>query len=518
MNGYYAYVRVSTAKQGEKGVSLQEQKTAITNYAARHGLKIREWFEERETAAKRGRPAFTRIIGLLRKGKARGLVVHKIDRSARNLRDWADLGELIDAGVEIHFANESLDLQSRGGRLSADIQAVVAADFIRNLREETRKGFYGRLKQGLYPIPAPIGYLDRGKGKPKEIDPVKGPLVRKAFELYATGDYSLLSLREELIRLGLQNRNCMALTRNGIATLLHNPFYIGLIRIRRTNETFAGVHEPLVAKSLFDRVGLVLSGKASRRSKRNGFLFRKLLRCKNCGYSLIGERQKGHVYYRCHTRTCPRACVREEAVEEALFEALRPTEFLPDEYAVLKRKVNEFRRDFSVERAYQSQALHLSLSKVKARLSGLVDAYAEGAIERDLFEERKQALLLERKDIEEKMAESGAGSLRTIDRMEKFLELTKSPRTIYESGNDEEKRDLVQETTSNRLVDGKRVVVRLSPEYLILAERRSYQYGDPFRDRPRSGINLPKGTSDQPFPYLALLLQKLYRLLSQKEE
>lgn len=75
---------------------------------------------------------------------------HKIDRGARNLKDWANLGDLIDGGVEVHFAHESLDMNSRGGRLSADIQAVVAADFIRNLRQETRKGFYGRLKQGIY--------------------------------------------------------------------------------------------------------------------------------------------------------------------------------------------------------------------------------------------------------------------------------------------------------------------------------------------------------------------------------
>lgn len=101
----------------------------------------------------------------LRGGKAKGIILHKLDRGARNLRDWAAIGELSDQGVEIHFVNESLDLQSRGGRLSADIQAVVAADYIRNLREETRKGFYGRLKQGLYPLRAPLGYLDQGKGK-----------------------------------------------------------------------------------------------------------------------------------------------------------------------------------------------------------------------------------------------------------------------------------------------------------------------------------------------------------------
>src|SRR5437764_928761 len=158
MKTVYAYIRVSTVKQGERGSSLQEQRTAIEGYARRQDLAISEWFEEKETAAKRGRTVFNRMLKLLDKGAAAGVIIHKIDRGARNLRDWADLAELIDRGTEVHFAHESLDLQSRGGRLSADIQAVVAADFIRNLRDEVRKGFMGRLRQGLYPLPAPHGY------------------------------------------------------------------------------------------------------------------------------------------------------------------------------------------------------------------------------------------------------------------------------------------------------------------------------------------------------------------------
>src|SRR3569832_103028 len=172
MKEFYGYIRVSTVKQGEKGVSLPEQKDAISRFAERNGLRISQWFEERVTAAKRGRPVFNEMLRLLKAHKAAGVVIHKIDRSARNLRDWADLIELSDRGIEIQVATENLDLRSRGGRLSADIQAVVAADFIRNLREETRKGFYGRLKQGLYPLAAPVGYLDRGRGKPKEPDPM----------------------------------------------------------------------------------------------------------------------------------------------------------------------------------------------------------------------------------------------------------------------------------------------------------------------------------------------------------
>src|SRR5208337_5676781 len=112
----------------------------------------------------------------------------------------------------------SLDLNTRGGRLSADIQAVVAADFIRNLREETKKGFYGRLKQGLYPIWAPIGYLDCGGGKVKVPDPKMAGFVREAFELYATGNYSLPRLVEEMYTRGLRNRRGSKVSLNGMST------------------------------------------------------------------------------------------------------------------------------------------------------------------------------------------------------------------------------------------------------------------------------------------------------------
>jgi len=159
MKTCFAYVRVSTVKQGD-GVSLEAQREAIEYYARRHNLKISNWFEEKETAAKSGHPIFNRMLKQLRQGKARGLIMHKIDRSARNFADWAKIGDLADAGIEIFFATESLDFHSRGGRLTADIQAVIAADYIRNLKEETRKGIRGRLKQGLYPFPAPLGYVN----------------------------------------------------------------------------------------------------------------------------------------------------------------------------------------------------------------------------------------------------------------------------------------------------------------------------------------------------------------------
>jgi DNA invertase Pin-like site-specific DNA recombinase len=496
MKYFFAYIRVSTVKQGEHGVSLQEQRDAIQRHALRNGLTVITWFEEKETAAKRGRPIFNMMLKRLKKWEAQGVIIHKIDRSARNLKDWADLGELIDQGIDVQFATESLDLRSRGGRLSADIQAVVAADFIRNLREETRKGFYGRLKQGLYPLPAPLGYKDNGAGKIKELDPAKAPLVRKAFELYGTNRYNLDTLGEELHRLGLRNRNGGRVSRNGLSTMLNNSFYMGLIRIYRTSETFAGNHQPLVSRSLFDRVQRVLRGKTNTRIQRHEFLFRRLLRCAHCGYSLIGERQKGHIYYRCHVNTCPTRTIREEEVQTEIVRTLRLLQFAQEEKDYFTQRVMLLRKNWAHEREARIRALSLTLAQVNDRLGRLTDAYVDGTIERSLFEQRKTALLLEQKDLENGLTDLQTGAPSLPDRLVEFLELAGSAYLTYNVGLPEEKRNLIEIVTSNREVAQKNVIVKLNLPFSEVATRFENSNGTPERDIPRTWDRLILTLSD----------------------
>jgi DNA invertase Pin-like site-specific DNA recombinase len=484
MNQFYGYIRVSTVRQGE-GVSLPQQKDAITQYAQRHSLEISEWFEELETAAKSGRPIFSKMIKDLKAGKARGVIIHKIDRSARNLRDWADLGELIDRGVEVHFANESLDLHSRGGRLSADIQAVVAADYIRNLREETKKGFWGRLKQGLYPMPAPLGYQNNGKGKPKTPDPKTGPLVRKAFELYATGRYNLSSLSQELYRLGLALHG-KPIGRNRLSEILNNPFHMGLIRIKLTNETFSGVHQPLVSRQMFERVQRILQGKVNTSAFKHDFCYRRRLTCKQCGYSLIGERQKGHVYYRCQIADCPTTCIREEVVEGAVLDQFIRLRFSQEENAWFRPKLAQMRLRNADEQENVVGAINLQIGQLDDRLNRLTDAYIDRVIEKDLFEQRKNALLVERKDLEQRLAEWRTGRRNPADELLCFLERADGAYFAYKLGLQEEKRDLLDTLTSNRLVSGKSPEIMLTLPFNEVANRCECKNGCPRRDIPRT--------------------------------
>ncbi len=483
---YFGYIRVSTAKQGEKGVSLQEQHDAIALYAQRFGLELCQWFEERESAAKRGRPLFAQMLVGLRRGEAQGVVIHKIDRSARNLKDWADLGELIDSGIEVHFANESLDLHTRGGRLSADIQAVVAADYIRNLREETKKGFYGRLKQGVYPLPAPIGYLDRGKGRVKEPDPIAAPIISKAFELYETGGYSLNRLLEEVTRRGLRNRHGTALSLTGLSTVLNNPFYAGLIRIRRTGEMFAGNHRPLVRKLVFDRVSSILRGKTVDRLVRHDFTYRRLVRCTGCKRSLIGELQKSHVYYRCQTRGCPTKTVREELIDTVITRMMTQLEFDNSELECFQERVKELRMTHDVQCEEQLRSCRLQLDGVKARLNRLTDALLDGLIEKLPFEERRATLGVEEKEIQATISGLEAGINDSLRQLERFLELVKNAPFVYKQANPGEKRELLRNLTSNLSVTGKNVSVEPKASVSVLLNRPKLSHGAPSRDVHRT--------------------------------
>jgi site-specific DNA recombinase len=476
---YFSYVRVSTQRQGEHGTSLAEQQAAIERYSRRFNLSIVKQFEERETAAKLGRPVFLEMLRALKMGKASGLVIHKIDRSARNLKDWADLGALIDKGIEVHFANESLDLNSRGGRLSADIQAVVAADYIRNLREETKKGIYGRLRQGLYPFPAPLGYLNRGKGNPKTLDLVRAPLVKQTFEFYAGGSCGLNALVEKMYELGLKSKTGRKLSRNGLVSILKNPFYMGLIKIESTGELFAGRHQPLVPKSLFDEVQLVFAGKRVKKKTRHFFMFRRLISCKKCGRLLIAEKQKRYVYYRCQTRICPQKTMREDEIEQKLLDIFEKLQLTGEEYQFLREEAEKYRDEEPQRIESAKKQLSMEVENIKIRLAKLADAYVDEVFDRETYLVKKNELVLREREIKEKIESLSVDEADYFQKFREFLELVKSAYLSYKIASGEEKREMVQIAFSNFQVEGKSLLIKLEKPFEIVLERVSVPYGSP---------------------------------------
>ncbi len=509
MKKYFGYIRVSTVRQSEKGASLAEQKIAIEAYAAKQGLFISEWFEETETAAKVGRRLFRRMLARLVKGEAVGVVIHKVDRGARNLADWAELGNLMDQGIPVHFAHEALDLSSRGGRLSADIQAVVAADYIRNLRQEVKKGMYGRLRQGFFPFGAPPGYCDNGKGMLKTIHPVQGPLVKEAFTRYASGHYGLKELLAYMTGKGLRGARGQKLFVSNFSKMLHNRFYYGLVTVR--GETYVGKHEPLISKRLFDECRAVAEGRTFVRQPiptRSEFLFRRLAHCASCGRALYGERQKGRVYYRCHSGSCKGTCVREDYFRDALKGHLSklPHRDALNEILQLHFELDE-KKKMQGERE-REKAWTLRTNNAHALKERLTDLLIDGTLLKESYETRmadvnNTLLCIE---VEKNKAKEGDGARKA--RAKKFLELVNALYVLPETENAANHRDILRMTISNASVHQKSIEFTWEKPFQTLFEGEGFHGGAPNRKPYRKTIQNVT-SSDEAHTFTEKLLDSL---------
>jgi hypothetical protein len=366
------------------------------------------------------------------------------------------------------------------------MMAVIATDYIRNLRDETLKGIRGRLRQGLYPMTAPIGYLDTGRGNPKKPDPIAAPLVRYAFERYAAGMVGLHDLRDDLNRKGLRNKRGGELSLNGLSTMLNNPFYIGIIRMRRWDEMFPGIHEPIIEVELFRRVQAILNERSPKKIDLHTFSYRRLITCKHCGRTLIGERQKGHVYYRCHTRGCPTTCVREEAIDTAVINTLVRLPRREEEIAPLAEALKKHQETKAHDVRQTAAAIRGRLGQVERRLESLADEWIDQMIDRETYEEMREKLLFDRQDLRNKIDGVKRAGVATASHAAGYLERTKVAYLSYKSANPQKKRELLLELTSNRRVFGKNVEIELDIPYSRIAEWAVFASGDPKQETART--------------------------------
>jgi site-specific DNA recombinase len=286
--------------------------------------------------------------------------------------------------------------------------------------------------------------------------------------------------------MGLRSKNGGKLSTNGMCKLLHKPFYIGIIRIERTGEVYPGAHAPLISKSLFDKVQSLLNHKSVPRQTVHRFLFNKLLTCQECNYKRIAESQKGIIYYRCHTPDCSQKTIREDAVEEQFVELLKNMTFGEEENRFFREQIRESYRTSEEFQKARTQALTLQLETVQSRLSNLTDTYLDQLIEKEVFVEKKNSLILEEKAIREQLASLDESGMKIIKKVEDFLELANNAYLSYKSATHEEKRERVKIVTSNFFIKDKTVLFKLNYPFEVLINCESVSHGGAYRYTPRT--------------------------------
>ena len=195
------------------------------------------------------------------------ILVEKTDRLYRNFRDY---GTIEDLGVTIHFVKENTVLapDSRSSeKFMHNIKVVLARNYVDNLSEKVKKGLNEKAEQGHWPDVAHVGYVNNRVTRRIDVDPVRGPLIARVLELYATGEHSLKLLAKRAYEIGLRHcRSDRRMTISELHRMLQDPIYVGDFKWR--GKVRKGSHEPLVTRATFERVQEVLGGKPRPRNKR----------------------------------------------------------------------------------------------------------------------------------------------------------------------------------------------------------------------------------------------------------
>ncbi|MEW5923674.1 MAG: recombinase family protein [Candidatus Zixiibacteriota bacterium] len=445
------YARVSSKEQEKEGYSIPSQLKLLRNYAKEHGLQISSEYVDIETAKKTGRIGFNKMLSHLKTNSSCSIVlVEKTDRLYRNIKDWVTLDEV---DIEIHFVKEGTILSKdskSSDKFMHGIKVLMAKNYIDNLSEEVKKGLTEKAEQGEWPARPPIGYRRNTDSKIIEPDPIKGPFIKKLFEWYASGQYSLEQLSAKTKESGLFSRNSMAINKAGIHRILNNTIYYGEFTWK--GKRFIGKHTPIISKSLYDEVQEVFAHANHPKETKHEFAFTGLLTCGKCGCSMTPEIKKDrYIYYHCtqYRGKCDNVYIREEKLGDLLADVVGRVRIGEEATEDIKKALLESQKD---KREFHAGSI-ASLQKRQGHVQRLLDRSYEdklgGKISEAMWERKSSEWDSELIDIQHKIRAHETANTNYYKTGVAILELANDAYDMYLQENREEQRKLLNTLLSN---------------------------------------------------------------------
>lgn len=445
------YARVSSKEQEKEGYSIPAQIKLLKSYALDQGFEIAGEYIDVETAKKEGRAGFNKMLSHLKSDKScKNILVEKTDRLYRNIKDWVTLDEY---DAIIHFVKEG-STYSRNSKSSDKffhgVRVLMAKNYIDNLSEEVIKGLREKAEQGQWPHRAPVGYKNDKESHLIEVDPQKGPLIKKLFELYASGKYSLKSLSRFAKDSGLFSRNSVTINKSGIHRILKNPIYYGEFIWK--GKRYVGNHKPLVTKRLFDQVQEIFDSANHPLETKRKLPFAGLLKCTKCGCSLTPEIKKGkYIYYHCtqYRGNCDNVYIREEDLAELFKGVLRRIQVNDNQIEEIKAALLNAQRD-KIE--FRDKALNV-LNRRQANLRRFMDKAYEDKLNRkisgEFWEQKSKEWNDELVDIEIRIRAHQNADVDYFKTGLRILELANRAYDMYLRRDRHEQRELLDSILSN---------------------------------------------------------------------
>ena len=390
MKLFIGWARVSSREQEQEGFSLDVQIDAFHEWARREGGIVAKIFRVSETATKsEARREFRAMIKYAKKNAAKyaGILFYKIDRAARNMKDFVDLEEL-ESKYNLPFISITQPVQNTPtGRMVRRTLATIAAFTTEQQALDVLDGISRRVAEGWFPSKPPFGYQNRriNKRSVVETHPQNAGKFRRICDLRVNHGLTVPEIGKQMLKEGLfYSESKPKFSESKLNFMLHDRSYLGFIWFR--GAWHPGKHEPLVDQVTWEKIRLSFDEQKYR--SHDLVYASQLIRCGHCGHVVTGEEKfketknglKSYVYYRCskyRSAGHPRIRLTEADLDQQIVEALKPLE----KVCAGTREVIE-----AMSRSILETSLHdggIQVSETK-RLLSLLDTQRKTLLRRNL--------------------------------------------------------------------------------------------------------------------------------------
>ena len=530
---FFAYCRKSSEDSQRQVASIGDQVASLTELVKRENLDlVRSPFTEERSAKEPGRPIFNEVLDRIEKGDANALLCWDIDRLYRNPVDEGRLRWLLQRGVIRVIRTPYRQFYPDDAGLLMGVEGGRATDYVIRLSKNVKRGLNSKAMRGWRPSGGPIGYLNVGTEKGNKTiasDPERFHLIRRIWDLFLTGTYSVSTIRkmatEEWGLRTLQRRKIggKPLSMSHMYKLLGDPFYYGYYPWTdpETGEErmIKGNHEPMITEPEYWRAQMLLGKKGKPQPKYREFAYTGLIKCGECGGSITAEEKHQlicdckykfayanrsdcpkcktpisdmrnpkylhYVYYHCIKKQhpeCTQKHIRLEEIEEQFKTELAKMTIDQDFLNLALEYLRDKQGDFGKEEVAMRVSLEKEYDSCQTRLTNLHAAYISPQNSKhelytsQEFAKQKKEIVAERDSIRKQLDSASEQLDSSLSAAERTFNFCRFALHHFNSGDLKKKRAIFSTIGSNiTLKDKKLTIERIHPFLLVENELAAQQ-------------------------------------------
>lgn len=428
------YVRVSTDKQAEEGFGIDIQIDHIMRYCQFHDISNNYFFvDDGYTGVNMNRPALQVLLGYVKRQKVKGVIVMRLDRLGRSLKDILIMIDDWFKPNNCGFIScaENIETSTPMGQVVLAILGSFAQFDHDNIIIKLNEGKIHRLESGKWKGGGntPFGYTYNPKDDILKINPEEAEIVRKAYDMFANLDIPPKKIAKTL---GIS-------TEQKVRQMLKRRTYLGYIIYNGIE--YKGLHEPIITEELYEKAQKRFADRSNPASKTR-YLLSGLLYCK-CGKRMRYQQWGGDLKIVCYSRQtrdgvqerkpCDNYIYKAEDVENVVIGQLKRLSYEVSNAPI----VTDTHVDIINE-------LNLQIKQKNSELSKLYKLYAIMQDENDdallnSIVKVKESIVQLKKSLEEEMNQNAVSQ-----EVNRAIELTKNMSDIWDYMTYDEKKTLLR--------------------------------------------------------------------------